>query len=68
MNLITAFILLAGGLLVLWKSADLLVSGAVALAERIGVSSFVVGLTIVAMGTSAPEVAARYCRCPARRR
>jgi cation:H+ antiporter len=58
MNLITAFILLAGGLLVLWKSADLLVSGAVALAQRFGVSSFVVGLTIVAMGTSAPEVAA----------
>jgi cation:H+ antiporter len=58
MNLITAFILLAGGLLVLWKSADLLVSGAVDLAQRFGVSSFVVGLTIVAMGTSAPEVAA----------
>jgi cation:H+ antiporter len=34
------------------------VAGAVALAERLGVSSLVVGLTIVAMGTSAPEVAA----------
>jgi len=58
MNLIWAIILLAGGLVVLWKSADLLVAGAVALAQRLGVSPLVIGLTIVAMGTSAPEVAA----------
>jgi len=42
----------------LWKSAELLVAGAVGLAERLGVSSLVIGLTVVAMGTSAPEVAA----------
>jgi cation:H+ antiporter len=42
----------------LWKSADLLVAGAVALAQRLGVSPLIIGLTIVAMGTSAPEVAA----------
>ncbi len=58
MNTFWAIILLAGGLLVLWKSADLLVAGAVRLAERFGVSRLVVGLTVVAMGTSAPEVAA----------
>lgn len=58
MNTIWAVVLLAGGLLVLWKSADLLVGGAVRLAERLGVSALVVGLTVVAMGTSAPEVAA----------
>lgn len=58
MNIIWAVVLLAGGLLVLWKSADLLVAGAVRLAERLGVSPLVVGLTVVAMGTSAPEVAA----------
>ena len=58
MNLIWAVILLAGGLLILWKCAELLVTGAVALAERLGVSGLVIGLTIVAMGTSAPEVAA----------
>jgi len=58
MNLIWIVILLAGGLLILWKCAELLVTGAVALAERLGVSGLVIGLTIVAMGTSAPEVAA----------
>lgn len=49
---------LPAGLLILLKAADILVDGAVALAERLGVSPLVVGLTIVAMGTSAPEVAA----------
>jgi len=58
MNIVWAVILLAGGLVILWKSADLLVAGAVALAERLGVSPLIIGLTIVAMGTSAPEVAA----------
>ena len=58
MNIVWAIILLAGGLVILWKSADLLVAGAVVLAERLGVSPLIIGLTIVAMGTSAPEVAA----------
>jgi cation:H+ antiporter len=58
MNIIWAVILLAGGLVILWKAADLLVDGAVGLAERLGVSPLVIGLTVVAMGTSAPEVAA----------
>lgn len=58
MDLILHIILLAGGVAILWKSAELLVSGAVGLAQKLGVSSLVVGLTVVAMGTSAPEVAA----------
>ena len=58
MNTVSAVIILAGGVLILWKGADLLVAGAVRLAERLGVSPLVVGLTLVAMGTSAPEVAA----------
>lgn len=58
MNIIWSSLLLIGGLMVLWKSADLLVTGAVGLAQRLGVSPLIVGLTIVAMGTSAPEVAA----------
>ena len=53
-----AIILLVGGLVILWKCADLLVAGAVGLAVLLGVTPLVVGLTIVAMGTSAPEVAA----------
>ncbi len=36
----------------------MLVAGAVGLAQWLGISSIVVGLTVVAMGTSAPEVAA----------
>lgn len=58
MNIVSAIILLVGGLVILWKCAELLVAGAVALAERLGVSSLVVGLTVVAMGTSTPELAA----------
>ncbi|MHC4158918.1 MAG: calcium/sodium antiporter [Planctomycetota bacterium] len=58
MNISLAIILLLGGLVILWKSAELLVSGAVALAQLLGVSPLVIGLTVVAMGTSAPEVAA----------
>jgi cation:H+ antiporter len=58
MALILHIILLAAGLVILWKSAELLVAGAVGLARMLGVSSLVVGLTVVAMGTSAPEVAA----------
>lgn len=58
MNIFLAVIFLIGGLAILWKSAELLVSGAVGLAQRLGISSLVIGLTVVAMGTSAPEVAA----------
>ncbi|HPC95957.1 MAG TPA: calcium/sodium antiporter [Sedimentisphaerales bacterium] len=53
-----AIVFLTVGLLLLWKGADLLVNGAVGIAQRLGVSQLVVGLTVVAMGTSAPEVAA----------
>ncbi len=49
---------MAGGLAALWKCADWLVTGSVAIAERFGISPVVIGLTLVAMGTSAPEVAA----------
>jgi cation:H+ antiporter len=56
--MIGALLLLAGGLLLLWKGADLLVNGAVGIAKRLGISQIVVGLTVVAMGTSAPEAAA----------
>lgn len=52
-----AIALLTGGLILLWKGADILVKGAVGIAERLGVSHMVIGLTVVAMGTSAPEAA-----------
>ncbi|MFW6093787.1 MAG: calcium/sodium antiporter [Pseudomonadota bacterium] len=46
-----------GGLTLLVAGARLLVSGGVSLAEALGVSEAVIGLTIVAVGTSLPELA-----------
>jgi cation:H+ antiporter len=48
--------LLALGLVVLVKGADLLVQGAGSIATRFGVPHLVVGLTIVSFGTSLPEM------------
>jgi cation:H+ antiporter len=45
-----------GGLTLLAVGSRLLVSGAVSIAEYMGVSELVIGLTIVAVGTSLPEV------------
>ena len=47
---------LAGGFVLLVWGADRLVAGASALARNLGVSPLVIGLTIVAFGTSAPEL------------
>lgn len=58
MEIFWAILLLAGGVVLLWKCAGFLVSGSVGIAERFGISSLVIGMTVVAMGTSAPEVAA----------
>jgi cation:H+ antiporter len=44
------------GLLLLSGGAEFLVRGSSALALRMGVSSLLVGLTVVAFGTSAPEM------------
>jgi len=45
-----------GSLIVLYFGANSLVKGAASLAERMGVSALVVGLTVVAFGTSTPEL------------
>ena len=47
---------LFGGLALLLVGGDLLVRGASALALRLGVSSLAIGLTVVAFGTSTPEL------------
>ncbi|MEW8655090.1 MAG: calcium/sodium antiporter, partial [Candidatus Thiodiazotropha endolucinida] len=44
------------GLVVLVWSADRFISGAAALADNLGVSPMLIGLTVVGFGTSAPEV------------
>lgn len=57
MALSTSLALLAGGLVLLVIGARMLVSGAVGIAETSGVSEAVIGLTVVAVGTSLPELA-----------
>lgn len=52
-----SFIMLVVGFALLVWGADKFVAGASALARRLGVSPLLVGLTIVAFGTSAPELA-----------
>lgn len=51
------YVLLALGLVILVKGADILVEGASKIAKILKVPAFVVGLFIVALGTSAPETA-----------
>ena len=51
------FILLALGLVLIVKSADILIDSAAKIARLYGVSSFIVGITVIAFGTSAPELA-----------
>ena len=50
-----AYVLLAAGLAVLLFGAELLVRGSVAIARRLEIPPAVIGLTVVALGTSAPE-------------
>ena len=49
-------LMLLGGLALLVVGANWLVDGASAVARRLGVSDLVIGLTVVAFGTSAPEL------------
>lgn len=56
MNIITIIMLLVGFFLLV-KGADLFVEGASDLATKLKVPAIVIGLTIVAFGTSAPEAA-----------
>lgn len=51
------FLLLALGFVLLVKGADWFVEGSSGVADKFGIPQLVIGLTIVAMGTSAPEAA-----------
>lgn len=57
MELLVQVLLLIVGFVMLVKGADWFVDGAAGLADRFGIPQLVIGLTIVAMGTSAPEAA-----------
>lgn len=53
----TSFPLLFGGLVALLFGAQITVNAAVSMAESMGVSEIVIGLSVVAVGTSLPELA-----------
>ena len=57
MDMIFQLLILALGFVCLVKGADWFVDGAVGIATKFGIPQIVIGLTIVAMGTSAPEAA-----------
>ncbi len=51
------YLILILGLVMIVKSADVLIDSTSKIAKRYGVSSFVIGITVIAFGTSAPELA-----------
>lgn len=53
--LLAAVAILAGFIVLIW-SADLFVDGAASIATNLGMSPILIGVTIVALGTSAPEI------------
>ncbi len=58
--MILTIVLLLAGLALIVFGADALVEGASSVARRFGLSEFVIGLTIVGMGTSAPEMVVSF--------
>ena len=58
--MIVQILLLLVGLALVVFGADYLVDGASSIARRFGLSEFVIGLTIVGMGTSAPEMVVSF--------
>jgi len=56
MEVFTNIIALLAGFFMLIKGADYLVEGSSSIAKRFGIPTLVIGLTVVAFGTSAPEI------------
>ena len=55
--LLSRIVVLLFGLLFLVKGSDFFVKAAIEIAKKLGISEFVIGLTLVAVGTSIPELA-----------
>ena len=55
-NLAVVILLLISGLALVLIGAEVLVDGSSKIAKKLGISDFVIGLSIVAIGTSAPEM------------
>jgi cation:H+ antiporter len=58
MNLLLSLVLLVVGLLILIKGSDFFVGSSAFIARHYGVSELIIGLTLVSMGTSLPELGA----------
>lgn len=54
--MIFLFLILVLGFIILIKGADFLIDGAVAVSRKFGVPEIVIGLTVIAFGTSMPEL------------
>jgi len=54
--MLTSIIYLAVGSVMLYFGSEWIVKGGVSIADRLGISPLVIGLTIVAFGTSLPEL------------
>lgn len=54
--MILQFLILAAGLILILLGANYLVDGASSVAKKFGLSEFIIGVTIVGIGTSAPEM------------
>ena len=60
MDLALQILMLIGGLLMILFGANYLVDGSSSIAKKFGISEFVIGLTIVGIGTSTPEMVVSY--------
>lgn len=57
MNVVLMLVLLAAGFVLLIKGADFFVDGACAISEKLKIPAYIIGMTVVAFGTSLPEAA-----------
>ncbi len=58
--MLTQILILLGGLLLILLGANWLVDGSSSIAKKFGISEFVIGLTIVGIGTSTPEMVVSF--------
>ena len=60
MDILVQTLILIGGLILILLGANYLVDGSSSIAKKFGLSEFVIGLTIVGIGTSSPEMVVSF--------